>query len=95
MARLLLSLAALAALAPFTHAGIIFTKPEAGAVLTAGTAIEVEWKEGGDGPALADLLSYQLFLSAGGPTKQVSTNSLYSHAQHMRLSAESLDEDVG
>lgn len=66
MTRLFLTLAALAALTPLASAGIKFTSPAAGAKLTAGTAITVKWEEGGDGPALTDLLNYQLFLVAGG-----------------------------
>jgi hypothetical protein len=66
MARLILPFAAVAALIPFASAGIKFTSPAAGTTLTAGTAIEVKWEEGGDGPKIADLLSYELFLCAGG-----------------------------
>lgn len=66
MARLLLPLAALAALAPFVSAGISFVSPKAGATLTAGTSIDVKWEEGGTGPKLTELLSYELFLCAGG-----------------------------
>ncbi|KAF2846989.1 beta-1,6-glucan boisynthesis protein-like protein [Plenodomus tracheiphilus IPT5] len=73
MARFFISLAALAALAPLAIAGISFTEPAAGAKLTAGSALSAKWEEGGDGPALADLLSYQLFLIAGGndPSEQI------------------------
>jgi hypothetical protein len=66
MARVILPFAAFAALIPFTSAGISFTSPKAGATLTAGTAIEVKWEESSDGPKLADLLSYELALCAGG-----------------------------
>jgi hypothetical protein len=66
MPRLVLPLAALAALLPVAFAGIEFVSPKAGATLTAGTAIQVEWKESTDGPALADLQTYELFLMAGG-----------------------------
>ncbi|KAF1946898.1 hypothetical protein EJ02DRAFT_450237 [Clathrospora elynae] len=66
MARLILPLVGLAALCPLVSAGVKFTKPEAGSTLTAGTAIEVDWIEGGDGPELTDLLTYELFLIAGG-----------------------------
>jgi hypothetical protein len=66
MTRLLLPLTALAALAPLVSAGIKFTSPAAGDKLTAGTAIEVEWEEGGSGPALSDLTTYQLILVGGG-----------------------------
>jgi len=47
-------------------AGIKFTKPAAGTTLKAGTAIEVEWQDGGDGPKISDLTTYQLILVAGG-----------------------------
>jgi hypothetical protein len=66
MTRLLLPLTALAALAPLVSAGIKFTKPVAGAKLTAGTAIEVDWEEGGSGPSISDLTTYQLILVGGG-----------------------------
>lgn len=66
MARVILPFAAFAALTPFASAGISFTSPKAGATLTAGTAIEVKWEESSDGPKLAELLSYELSLCAGG-----------------------------
>lgn len=66
MTRLLLSFAAFAALAPLVSAGIKFTSPAAGAKLTAGTAIEIEWEEGGTGPSISDLTTYQLILVGGG-----------------------------
>jgi hypothetical protein len=62
----MLPLAAFAALAPLASAGVSFTSPKAGAKLTAGSAISVKWAEGGTGPKLTDLLTYQLFLCAGG-----------------------------
>ncbi|KAH8729069.1 hypothetical protein GQ44DRAFT_701512 [Phaeosphaeriaceae sp. PMI808] len=65
MTRLILTLAAATALAPLVGA-VKFSSPKAGATLTAGTAIEVKWDEGGDGPKMADLLTYELFLCAGG-----------------------------
>lgn len=66
MARLFISLAALAVLAPLASAGISFTEPAAGAKLTAGTALTAKWEEGGDGPSISDLQTFQLFLMAGG-----------------------------
>ncbi|KAL6710970.1 Cell wall synthesis protein kre9 precursor [Coniothyrium glycines] len=66
MARLMLPVAALVAIAPMVSAGISFTSPKAGAALTAGTAITVQWEDGGTGPAITDLLTYELFLCAGG-----------------------------
>ncbi|KAF3037650.1 hypothetical protein E8E12_006002 [Didymella heteroderae] len=66
MTRLLLPFTALAALVPLVSAGIKFTSPAAGDKLTAGTAIEVEWEEGGSGPSISDLTTYQLILVGGG-----------------------------
>ncbi|KAF9693943.1 hypothetical protein EKO04_007763 [Ascochyta lentis] len=66
MTRLLLPFTALAALAPLVSAGIKFTSPAAGAKLTAGTAIEIEWEEGGSGPSISDLTTYQVILVGGG-----------------------------
>ncbi|KAL1606058.1 Cell wall synthesis protein kre9 precursor [Nothophoma quercina] len=66
MTRLLLPFTAFAALAPLVSAGIKFTSPAAGDKLTAGEAIEVEWEEGGTGPSISDLTTYQLILVGGG-----------------------------
>lgn len=66
MPRILAPLAVVTALVSLANAGIQFQKPAAGAKLTAGSAIEVTWKDGGDGPALSDLTTYELFLCAGG-----------------------------
>jgi hypothetical protein len=66
MGRLLAPLAVFAAFATLAHAGITFTSPEAGDKLRAGSTIEVEWKEGGSGPKLSDLTTYELHLCAGG-----------------------------
>lgn len=71
MARLLLPLAALSAVVPYVSAGVEFTSPKAGAKLTAGTAIDVKWQEGGEGPKLTELLTYELFLCAGGSEQMV------------------------
>ena len=65
MGRVLAPLAVCAALITLVH-GITFVKPEAGDTLTADEVIEVEWKDGGSGPAMSDLLSFELFLCAGG-----------------------------
>lgn len=66
MTRLLLPFVALAALAPLVSAGIKFTSPAAGDKLKAGTAIEVEWEEGGTGPKISELTTYTLTLVGGG-----------------------------
>lgn len=66
MPRILAALAVAAALSDLVHAGISFTKPAAGDKLTAGSAIEVAWKDGGDGPALSEFSTYELHLCAGG-----------------------------
>ena len=47
-------------------ADVLFTSPKAGASLTGGDVIKIEWKESGDPPLLATFLNYQLFLCAGG-----------------------------
>jgi hypothetical protein len=66
MSRLLLPLVAAAALVPLASAGVKWTSPEAGATLTAGTAITVKWEDDGEAPKLTDMLTYELFLMAGG-----------------------------
>jgi hypothetical protein len=66
MGRVLAPLAVCAALITLARAGIVFTKPKASDKLTAGTAIEVEWKEGGSGPSLADIATFDVVLCAGG-----------------------------
>jgi hypothetical protein len=66
MARLLLSLAAVAAVVPFAIAAPKFSSPAVGATLKAGEVIEVKWDDSGDSPKQTDLLTYTLFLCAGG-----------------------------
>ncbi len=66
MVRLLAPIVAFAALIPFTCGGIVFTSPSAGTQLVAGKSISVEWEDGGEGPNTADLMTYELFLCAGG-----------------------------
>ncbi|KAF2824431.1 hypothetical protein CC86DRAFT_354476 [Ophiobolus disseminans] len=66
MSRLLLPLVAVAALAPYAQAAIKFTSPTSGAVLQAGKSIEVKWEDDGESPKLTDLLTFELFLCAGG-----------------------------
>lgn len=76
MSRLLLPLVVVAALAPYAHAAVKFTSPTAGAVLTAGQSIDVKWEDDGESPKLTDLLTFELFLCAGGNTdgSNVSAN---------------------
>jgi hypothetical protein len=69
MGRVLAPLVACAALITLARAGIEFTKPEADDTLTAGQAISVAWKDGGGGPPLSDLTTFELFLCAGGNDK--------------------------
>ncbi|KAF2180633.1 beta-1,6-glucan boisynthesis protein-like protein [Zopfia rhizophila CBS 207.26] len=57
---------AIFALVTLVSADVEFTSPKAGASLTGGTAIEVEWKDSGEDPSLTDLTTYELFLCAGG-----------------------------
>ena len=59
-------LALLAAITPFTLADVEFTSPAAGATLTGGGSISIEWQDSGNAPSISDLTTYQLFLCAGG-----------------------------
>ena len=59
-------LALLAAITPFALADIEFTSPTAGAKLTGGGSISIEWQDSGSAPSISDLTTYQLFLCAGG-----------------------------
>ncbi|CAI6337204.1 unnamed protein product [Periconia digitata] len=65
MPRVLAPLAIFVALSGVVNAGIQITKPASGIVAKAGSALEVEWKEGGTGPALADLDTFTVDLCAG------------------------------
>ena len=56
----------LAAAAPFVSADVEFTSPAAGATVSGGSTINVQWKDSGTGPAVSSLQTYQLFLCAGG-----------------------------
>ena len=71
---LLTSLALLVTVTRFAFADVQFTSPDAGATVAGGKAITIKWKESGDKPAISDLLSYSLYLWAGGneATEQVS-----------------------
>ena len=71
---LLTSLALLTTVTLFASADVQFTSPNAGATVAGGKAITINWKESGDKPAISDLLSYSLYLWAGGneATEQVS-----------------------
>jgi hypothetical protein len=84
MARLLLPLAALAALAPLAGA-IKFTTPKPGATLTGGQSLTVEWADGGDGPAIADLATYELFLCAGSSETFVSVSFKCRLSNHIGM----------
>jgi len=60
-------LLATAALVPFTLAAVSVTSPAPGDIIT-GLSLEIDWKDDGKTPKLADLASYQVFLCAGGNT---------------------------
>lgn len=47
-------------------ADVKFTKPAAGSTETGGNGLTVEWEDSGDQPRLTNLISYQMFLCAGG-----------------------------
>ena len=87
MARLLLPLLVSATLTPYVHAGIKFTKPVAGATLTAGTSIDIEWTDDGEAPKLTELAAWQLFVEAGG-------NEEGAHVRLCCAREESLDDVV-
>jgi Ser-Thr-rich glycosyl-phosphatidyl-inositol-anchored membrane family len=53
-------------LIPYVVADVEFTSPEPGASVEAGDPIKIEWKDSGESPPLDSLLSYQIFLCAGG-----------------------------
>jgi hypothetical protein len=56
----------LPALIPLVSADVKFTSPAAGSTLTGGGTLSVKWEDSGESPTIDDLLSYQLFLCAGG-----------------------------
>ena len=56
----------LAAVAPYTLADVEFTSPAAGATVTGGSTLDVEWKDSGTSPPISSFSTYQLFLCAGG-----------------------------
>lgn len=68
-------LAPLVALATFTSlaTGIKITSPKGGDKFTAGNALEVKWDEGGTGPDIADLSTYEVYLCAGPNTPDANT----------------------
>jgi hypothetical protein len=68
----------LATLIPFVLADVQFTSPKPGATLKAGGTITIEWKDSGDIPPLDSLLSYSLFLCAGGNVDGSFVRSAYA-----------------
>ncbi|KAF2260706.1 hypothetical protein CC78DRAFT_472153 [Lojkania enalia] len=68
---------ALVAALGLVSADVQFTSPKAGAKITGGSAVVVEWKDSGDSPAISDLTTYQLFLCAGGDTED-TYDTLYT-----------------
>jgi len=75
MGRLLAQLTVFTALTSLATAGIQITKPKAGDKFKAGQSLQVEWKEGGSGPAIADLDTFEVFLCAG-PNDPKDTNTI-------------------
>lgn len=63
---ILRSLLFLACTATRILADVEFTSPEAGGTEDGGSQLSIKWKDSGDDPKLSDLVSYQLFLCAGG-----------------------------
>lgn len=54
-----------AALLSFVLADVQVTSPAPGDSIS-GLTLDIEWKDSGKTPKLADLASYQIFLCAGG-----------------------------
>ena len=50
---------------PYAFADVEFTSPAAG-VTVSGPTISIQWQDSGSSPPISDLVSYQLFLCAGG-----------------------------
>ncbi|KAF1948465.1 beta-1,6-glucan boisynthesis protein-like protein [Byssothecium circinans] len=76
MPRILAPLVLITALSSVVSAGIVFTKPEAGGKSAGGSALSVEWKEGGTGPALSELTSFVLDLCTGSNDAPVVLTSI-------------------
>ncbi|KAI9803295.1 MAG: hypothetical protein M1825_002086 [Sarcosagium campestre] len=55
----------LVALSPLCLADILFTRPQAGASLSARSPITLEWRDSGEAPSLSDLKYYTLAICAG------------------------------
>jgi len=70
--RLSGALVFLAMLAPLASAVPVISSPAASASVPGGTAFNVEWKDDGTAPAIADLSGYQLLLYSGSGTDPVS-----------------------
>lgn len=88
MTRILLPFAAVvAALSPLVSAGIKFTSPKAGDKIAAGGAVTVKWEEGGTGPKLADLTTYELQVIVGGNdgTEQVGCEEWHQHRRNEKM----------
>ena len=51
---------------PFVLADVEFTQPKAGATLDGGSTVTIKWKDSGDKPKIEDLMTYEIFLCAGG-----------------------------
>ena len=54
-----------AAFASFVFADVQFTSPKAGSS-ESGLELTIEWKDSGDDPPISNLVTYQMFLCAGG-----------------------------
>ena len=65
----------LAALVASVVADVEVTSPAPGDSIT-GTSITIEWKDSGSSPSITDLLSYQIFLCAGGNDAATGGNTI-------------------
>lgn len=78
---ILRSLWLLATLVPYVVADVKFTTPKAGGTIKAGGALTIEWEDSGESPPLDTLLSYQLFLCAGGNKDGSYVRNFYPASQ--------------
>ncbi len=81
--RLTSALVILAASVPLVFADPEFTFPTAGVSVAAGVDITITWQDTGNAPAIADLVSYQIFLFSGANSNpqqlyQVATGAFTS-----------------
>lgn len=79
------SIAFIVILLPLALADVQFTSPDGGATVAGGKAISITWKESGEKPPIADLVSYSLYLWAGGNEADQQVSSHLPHQMKAML----------